>query len=139
MTKHRPPRTPSIVGIRIRESRARVDLTQEQLAERANIDRVTIAKIESGERQRAALSSLEALAPILGVSVDYLRGEMRVSPIEPQIQDYLRHEYAKIDQPTPEEIDWFRAQDSVFWRGFPSNPESIHELIRLHRKSTTKL
>ena len=130
---------PTIVGERIFEARDRSGLTQQQLAELAGVSRESIAKLESGERKRAALSTLEAIAPILGVSVDYLSGKMQSSPVEPLIQEYLRHEYAKIDKPTPKEIAWFREQNEVLWRGMPADPETIHILIRLHRKNTTGL
>lgn len=139
MGKSKTKYEPTIVGQRIFEARDSSGLTQEELAERAGVSRETIAKLESGERKRAALSTLEAIAPILHVSVDFLRGEVHESPIEPQIQEYLRHEYAGIDKPTEEEIAWFRGKDSLFWRGLPADPESLHKLILLHRKDTEKL
>lgn len=58
---------------RIRELRAERNLTQQQVAERAELDVSTLSRLESGKR-RLAIDHLPGLAAALGVSVDDLLG-----------------------------------------------------------------
>lgn len=59
------------LGKRIREERQKLNLTQEQLAEKLNVSTTYIGFVERGERS-ITLGKLAVLANILGVSVDYL-------------------------------------------------------------------
>ena len=59
------------LGHRIREERIRLNLTQEKLAEAANITTAYLGQIERGERS-LKLDKLISIANILGVTVDYL-------------------------------------------------------------------
>ena len=59
------------LGQRIRELRDESGLTQEELASRASIGRVTLARIESGQ-QSPRFKTLTAVAGALGVAVDNL-------------------------------------------------------------------
>ena len=56
------------LGERIRQSRKSSSLTQERLARRANIGRVTLVRLEKGE-QTPRLKTLDAIANALGIGV----------------------------------------------------------------------
>lgn len=57
--------------MQIREARELADLTQERLAERADLDRVTIVRIETGAVS-PRLDHLLMIANALGVPLSYL-------------------------------------------------------------------
>lgn len=59
------------LGMRIREERQKLNLTQEKLAEKAEISEAYVGQIERGERAMS-LDTLVNLANKLGVTVDYL-------------------------------------------------------------------
>ena len=59
------------LGRRIREIRDGAELTQEDLAARASIGRVTLARIENGQ-QSPRFNTLAAIASALGLTVDEL-------------------------------------------------------------------
>lgn len=61
------------LGERIRLSRIRAGLTQEELAEQLEVSRVSVAKYEAGEME-PKLHKFKLLAEILNVSTDYLLG-----------------------------------------------------------------
>lgn len=64
------PVTP--IRLRVAELRAAKGWTQEQLAQRAGVGRVTITRIESGENRRIDYDVLEKLADALEVDAGYL-------------------------------------------------------------------
>lgn len=61
------------VGDKIRDARMRIGLTQEELAELARLNRVTVAKYESGKVEPGA-QALSRIADALDVTVDELLG-----------------------------------------------------------------
>lgn len=61
------------MNIRLREWRQRRLLTQEELAKKAGIGTVTVARIEGG--QGARISTLRKLAAALDITADQLLGE----------------------------------------------------------------
>lgn len=65
-------RAPSGFGARLRALRTSAGLTQGQLADRAGIHRVTVAKLEAGT-QEPAWPLVCALAEALGILVDEFR------------------------------------------------------------------
>jgi len=65
---------PSTFGRRLAAARKRQDLTQEQLAARANIPAAVISHFETGVRSSASAENLVKLADALRTSVDYLLG-----------------------------------------------------------------
>lgn len=63
---------PSSWGRRVRELRKKAGLTQEALAERADLHRVTIADIERGKTREPEAATVQALANAMDASVDYI-------------------------------------------------------------------
>ena len=61
------------IGDRISKARETAGWTQDRLAEEANVNRVTIAKYESGRAEPGA-KILSRIAHALGVKADYLLG-----------------------------------------------------------------
>ena len=59
------------VGSRVRERRLKLDLTQEQLAEEADISPAFVGHIKRGEK-KASLETMSRLVMVLGTTMDYL-------------------------------------------------------------------
>lgn len=60
-----------LLGKRIKEERLKLNLTQENLAEKINVSTSYIGQIERGERS-LSLDTLVNICNVLGVTVDYL-------------------------------------------------------------------
>ena len=68
------------LGLRIREERTKYRLTQEQLAEAAEVNESYIGQVERGEKN-PSLETVVSIANSLGVTVDYLlQEEVTVKP-----------------------------------------------------------
>jgi transcriptional regulator with XRE-family HTH domain len=67
------------IGLRIREARQRLEMTQEKLAVQLDVNRLTIVGYESGYRTPHA-TDLPRLAATLHVSIEYLFKEDDVNP-----------------------------------------------------------
>lgn len=68
------------LGKRIREERTKLRLTQEQLAEAAEVNESYIGQVERGEKN-PSLETVVSIANSLGVTVDYLlQEEVHVEP-----------------------------------------------------------
>ena len=67
------------LGNRIRKERKKLNLTQEQLAEKMDVSATYIGFVERGERT-ITLGKLTCLANVLGVSVDYLLADTVAVP-----------------------------------------------------------
>lgn len=68
------------LGTRIREERMKLRLTQEQLAEAAEVNESYIGQVERGEKN-PSLETVVSVANALGVTVDYLlQEEVQVRP-----------------------------------------------------------
>ena len=65
---------PTGFGLRLREARREVGLSQEDLAEAANLSRDAVVRLERGERT-ARIDTAMSLAEALGVSPAYLIGD----------------------------------------------------------------
>lgn len=74
------------VGERIREFRKQAGLNQDQLAELSSLNRVTVAKYESGKVEPGA-KALSRIADALEVSVDILLGRSTDETIASPEQD----------------------------------------------------
>jgi HTH-type transcriptional regulator / antitoxin HipB len=59
-----PVRSPEALGRAIRSARARVGLTQSELAERARMNRYAVALLESGHETRAIEQLFDTLAAL---------------------------------------------------------------------------
>lgn len=72
----------AVDGSRAGQARTEIGISQEELAARCGISRVTLNRIENG-KQRASLQTLEALARELDRSRDWLLGQPEnVDPVE---------------------------------------------------------
>lgn len=60
------------VGKRIAEERRKRGMTQEKLAEEAQISRYTLVKIENGDGVNMTVHTLLQIARVFGVTTDYL-------------------------------------------------------------------
>ena len=70
------------LGRRIRIERARLDISQQGLAEKAGVQQKTVAQVERGRQQGLSVATLVALARALdNISLDYLlHGEAKRQP-----------------------------------------------------------
>ena len=76
-------------GSRIRELRKKRNISQDQLAEMSSLNRVTIAKYESGKIEPGA-QALSRIADALEVSADEILGRGEPSPAETdELWDWL--------------------------------------------------
>lgn len=95
------------IGQKIKNLRRKKGFTQEQLAEKLDIDDTVLSKIENGKRELEA-PLLEAFADIFEVSTDYILGREEKSTnenlfffdieglTEAEIEDIKRHiDYVK--------------------------------------------
>ena len=58
------------MGIRIKERREELGMTQEELAKKSNVSRQTISNIENGRCDSVLTGTLMAIASALGTTVD---------------------------------------------------------------------
>ncbi len=58
------------MGFKIKEMREKQNMTQEQLAEKSGISRVTISELECGKRHGTTSKTLVSIAKALGTTVD---------------------------------------------------------------------
>ncbi len=120
-------------GERLRDARKKAHLTQQQLADKAGVVRMTIVRLEKGKQPGVNIATLRKIAAALGVRLLDL-ADIEESPIEPIVKEYLNSPYAQIDKPTDPEIEWISSQSQVFWGKTPPNPAAIHDLIEWSRK-----
>lgn len=60
------------MGYKIRELREEKRMTQEELAEKSGVSRVTISGLENGTDRATTTKTLQSIARALGVSVDQI-------------------------------------------------------------------
>ena len=60
------------MGYKIKEIRESLDMTQEELAEKSGISRVTISGLENGTERNTMSKTLIKIANALGVSLDQI-------------------------------------------------------------------
>lgn len=61
-----------MIGDRVKQARMRKGWTKVELAEKTNISRISIAKIENGETKNMSVETAIALADALEMSLDFL-------------------------------------------------------------------
>lgn len=103
------------VGERIKNRRKELGMSQDELAELANLNRVTVAKYESGKVEPGA-QALSRIADALETSVDILLGRSTPTPDETEqneamaIRERLRRDpsyrllFSAADKATPEHL-----------------------------------
>ena len=69
--KSKPNKKENKIGLKIKLERVKRNLTQEQVAEMANVSRPTIGSIERGE-QSPSFDTMEAIATAFGITVQEL-------------------------------------------------------------------
>ena len=81
MTEQEKQMTRDRIGLRILTLRKMQQLTQEELAGRAGIDRGHLSRIEAG-KYAVTLETVEAIAKALGMTVDIIDDRLRdLAPI----------------------------------------------------------
>ena len=80
MTDEQKQQTRNRIGLRIMGLRKLAGLTQEQLSERAGLQRSHIAKIERG-KYAVTFETVQAIAEALGMTVDII--DQRLSDLAP--------------------------------------------------------
>ena len=60
-----------LIGNRILERRKELNMSQETLAEKSNVNRVTISLLETGKSNDVLIGTLTAIAEALDTTVDY--------------------------------------------------------------------
>lgn len=132
--KTTPRRKVTVLGLNLRRLRAKLEIDQEELSEKAGVHRITITNLETGRTQGARQDTVEALAKALGVKPSELvDSEITETPVESAIEEYRRSPWAAITQPTPAEFDWLRQTPGIFWVGLKPNPKVIDHLIQAYR------
>ena len=80
MTDEQKQQTRDRIGLRIMGLRKLAGLTQEQLSERAGLQRAHISKIEAG-KYAVTFETIQAIAEALGMTVDII--DPRLSDLAP--------------------------------------------------------
>lgn len=80
MTDEQKQQTRDRIGLRIMALRKQAGLTQEQLSERAGLQRAHISKIEAG-KYAVTFETIQAIAEALGMTVDII--DPRLSDLAP--------------------------------------------------------
>ena len=70
------------MAMRLKRLREAAGLTQQELANRAGLSISAVTQTEGGQKKDPKLSTLVALAKVLGVSLDELAGGLVESPPE---------------------------------------------------------
>lgn len=123
------PKGGSVQLPRLALVRSRADLTQEELAERAGVNRSSIAKCETGAQGTSLRTALK-IADALGVSVEDLGGEIAPKARGPR-------SYSRVPGPQPESLfDEPAAGEAIsgIWQGVRALPgPEFPYLTRLSR------
>ena len=127
----------------LKRLRAAAELTQEQLAEKAGLARVTVAFIESGRTKDADGATLNKLARALNVDVSELlrvEGDVDTAYVETDVdtayvETFLASPWGQVTKPTDDELEWLRGISARSWVGIDPVPEAVHHLIQARRTS----
>lgn len=94
----------SILGKRIREERSKIGLTQEKLAEFADISPAYMGRIERGERN-ITVKTLVRIANALGTTIDYLLKDTIEVEDDSQVKQWLQLTADRTDKEKQMAID----------------------------------
>lgn len=118
----------SIVGQNVKLLREARDWSQEYLAEKSGVHRVTIAKLETGGQEGVSTANLGALADALGVTTDSLREPMGTSPIA-HLVPQLEASGLLAPPLTDEERKWLLRLPAVVWKGMSPNVATLYKMV----------
>lgn len=130
-----------VVGTNLRRIREKLGLSQQELADRAGVNRVTIGELEVGIRDNPEVRTVEALAQALGVRPsELIDPPVTMTPVEPLLREFIESPHAKVLDPplSEDEITWLRGLPGVVWIDLPPSLESFRLLIEAHRKRTNR-
>ncbi len=100
------------MGNRIREERLKLNLTQEQLAEKVHVSSAYIGQIERGERS-VSLDVLLEIVNALGVTVDYLLADSYTGKYNESVVAYSL--FRLLENRDPRDVDTaFAVINSLF-------------------------
>src|SRR5262245_59115235 len=85
------------LGERLRQFRELANLSQNELAKRANIPRPIISMVESGKQKSMSLENARRIARVLGVTLDLLAGAGAEMPMKSD----MTLSVTKIEAPSP--------------------------------------
>lgn len=133
------------VGISIRKARLQAQLSQEELAARAEINRTYLSQLENG-RSSPTHKVLEKIAQALGLDTAALLPETSTArepephyeieselPVYPGLQEFLNDERTRLlMKPTPEEIDMLKG--IRFLNRFSPSRELFIEILLDYRR-----
>lgn len=80
---------PSIFGRRLKAARKKHGLTQSELAEEAGVSATAVSHFETGERQFPSADNLVKFADALGISTDYLLGQVEADQYSEAVANAL--------------------------------------------------
>lgn len=73
---------------RIKELRIDSNLSQEELADKLNINSVTLSRYESGHRS-PPFDTLKRLSEVFdGISIEYIMGEIKIPSIDTELENH---------------------------------------------------
>lgn len=94
----------SILGKRIREERSKIGLTQEKLAEFAEVSPAYMGRIERGERN-ITVKTLVRITNALGTTIDYLLKDTIEVEDDSQVKQWLQLTADRTDKEKQMAID----------------------------------
>jgi transcriptional regulator with XRE-family HTH domain len=118
---------------KLRLARNKAGLSQQELADAANVSRPTIANIERGAAKNVTLEILRRLASALKVDTsDLIASETRDG--KAFVESFLASDWAKVAKPTPDEIAWLRSLSEITWMGGTPTDETFYLMLDALRK-----
>lgn len=129
---------PGLVGRNLRRLRDARGWNQQELADAAGVDRVTISKIETGAQADVSVDAMVVpLARALGVRPEALvEVPKETAPNERLIREFNESPWGQVVKPTQEEIDWLRSIPDTFWFGIKPSPAVLARIIEAHREGS---
>lgn len=121
----------------VRMHRARLGISQTDLAKMAKLGIATVKRIEAGTS--GSLETLAAIARALGVDLGELAGmPTGRSSVAALLDQWVEGERIRprLDPPpTEEEIAWLRNLPSIFWTELPPTEQTLENLVRARRSA----